>query len=63
MKKITYSCPAVPPEGIFVGKIYETGKDEKGFYYTDGKIKVHEEEAFINMLFSPIEAEKVIIKK
>ena len=54
MAKVTYTCFAVPPEGILIGKVYETGKDEKGTFYSDGKDKVYAEQEFINMIFSPI---------
>lgn len=54
MAKVTYTCFAVPPEGILIGKVYETGKDDKGAFYLDGKDKVYAEQGFINMLFSPV---------
>lgn len=54
MAKVTYKCFAVPPEGILIGKVYETGKDEKGTFYLDGKDKVYAEQEFINMIFSPV---------
>lgn len=58
MAKVTYSCFAVPPEGILIGKVYETGKDEKGTYYIDGKEKIYASAEYINMLFSQIEVNK-----
>ena len=61
MAKVTYTCFAVPPEGVLIGKVYETGKDEKGFYYADGDKKIYCEEDYINMLFSPV-VEKTVKK-
>jgi hypothetical protein len=58
MAKVTYTCFAVPPEGILIGKVYETGKDEKGSYYSDNGKKIYADEQFINMIFSPIVALK-----
>ena len=58
MAKVTYTCFAVPPEGILIGKTYETGKDEKGNFYMDGKEKFYASIDYINMLFSPVEANK-----
>lgn len=58
MAKVVYTCFAVPPEGILIGKIYETGKDEKGYFYVDGEAKVYCDEEYINTLFSPIEEPK-----
>ena len=55
MEKVKYSCPAVPPDGIKLNAVYETGKDEKGYFYTDGKAKIYDDEKYIKMLFSPIE--------
>ena len=57
MAKVTYTCFAVPPEGILIGKIYDTGKDEKGFFYADDKDKVYCKEEYIKMLFSLVETE------
>lgn len=59
MAKVVYTCFAVPPDGILIGKVYETGKDEKGFFYADGENKVYCEEEYINTLFSLIEEPKV----
>lgn len=54
MARVTYSCFAVPPEGIIIGKIYDTGTDEKGSYYADEKEKIYADKEFINMIFSTI---------
>lgn len=59
MAKVVYTCFAVPPEGILIGKIYETGKDEKGSYYIDGTEKIYADKEYINTLFSPVETPKV----
>jgi hypothetical protein len=58
MEKVKYSCIAVPPEGIKLNTVYEVGKDEKGYFYTDGNTKTYEDEKIINMLFSAIETPK-----
>lgn len=63
MAKVTYTCFAVPPEGILIGKVYETGKDEKGSYYVDDKEKIYCEESYIKMIFSPIVESKVTKSK
>jgi len=57
MDKVVYTCFAVPPEGIYVGRTYEVGKDKDGWFYTDGKIKVYAEKDYIYMLFSKVETE------
>lgn len=62
MAKVVYTCFAVPPEGILIGKVYETGTDEKGSYYGDEKDKVYADKEFINMIFSPV-VEKEVKKK
>lgn len=59
MSKVTYTCFAVPPEGILIGKVYNTGKDEKGYYYSDEKGKIYADDSYISMLFTPIEEPKV----
>lgn len=53
--KIIYTCPAVPPDGIVLSKVYEFGKDKKGFFYADKVKKVYAELKWIKMLFSPVE--------
>ena len=58
MAKVVYTCFSVPPEGILIGKVYETGKDEKGYFYVDNQVKIYCEEEYINTLFSPIEESK-----
>lgn len=60
MAKVTYTCFAIPPEGIFIGKVYDTGKDEKGHFYSDGVEKVYCDEEYINTLFSPVEEPKTV---
>lgn len=55
MDKVTYTCYAIPPEGILIGRIYEVGKDKDGFYFTDGKEKTYADQKYIYMLFSKIE--------
>lgn len=54
--KLIYICPAAPPEGVFLDRIYSIKKDQKGFYFTDGNYVeyVKEEDLwYIKMLFSP----------
>lgn len=55
MVKVTYTCFAVPPEGILVGKVYDVGTDEKGSFYGDEKEKVYADKEFIDMIFSAVE--------
>lgn len=51
--KLIYTCPACVPENIYLNRSYTIGKDEKGFYFTDGNYIEHAEEWYIKMLFSP----------
>ena len=54
--KLTYNCPAAPPEDVFMDRIYRIGKDEKGFFFTDGNYVEYVLEGdlwYIKMLFSP----------
>lgn len=54
--KLTYTCPAAPPEGLFMDRIYTIGKDNKGYYFTDGNYIEYVQEKdlwYIKMLFSP----------
>lgn len=62
MAKVTYTCFAVPPEGILIGKVYETGKDDKGFFYADKENKTYCDEAYINMLFTSVKDSEVKTK-
>lgn len=62
MAKVTYTCFAIPPEGILVGKIYETGKDSNGSFYTDGIDKVYANEDYIKMIFSEAQSVKTAKK-
>jgi hypothetical protein len=57
MEKVTYTSFAVPPEGIYIGRIYEVGKDKDGWFYTDGKTKAYADKDYIFMLFSKVETE------
>ena len=55
--KLTYTCPAAPPPGLYMDKIYTIGKDKKGFYFTDGNYMEHVKDSdiwYIQMLFSLI---------
>ena len=51
--KLTYTCPATPPENVFMDRIYSLNKDEKGLYFTDGNYVEYADESYIKMLFSP----------
>lgn len=51
--KLTYTCPAAPPEKVFMDRIYTLNKDEKGLYFTDGNYVEYADESYIKMLFSP----------
>jgi hypothetical protein len=60
MDKVVYTCYAIPPEGILIGKIYEVGKDkEKGYFYTDGNERVYADKDYIYMLFSKVETKTI----
>ena len=54
--KLTYTCAAAPPPGLYMDRIYTIGKDKKGFYFTDGNYMEHVKDSdiwYIQMLFSP----------
>lgn len=54
--KLIYTCPAAPPENIFMDRIYTISKDKKGFFFTDGNYIEYVEDKnlwYIKMLFSP----------
>jgi len=54
--KLFYTCPAFPPDGIDMSKIYTIEKDNNGFYFTDGnyiKYVKDDELWYIKMLFTP----------
>ena len=54
--KLIYSCPAFPPENVHMDKTYTIGKDNKGFFFTDGIYVEYVKENdlwYIKMLFSP----------
>lgn len=60
MDKVVYTCYAIPPEGILIGKIYEVGKDSKGYFYTDGNEKVYADKDYIYMLFSKVDTKTTV---
>ena len=54
--KLVYTCPAAPPDGIYMDRIYTIGKDNKGFFFTDGNYIEYVKEIdlwYIKMLFTP----------
>ena len=54
--KLIYTCPAAPPLGLYMDRIYTIGKDKKGFYFTDGNYMEYVKDSdiwYIQMLFSP----------
>jgi len=53
--KLTYTCPAFPPEGIFMNRSYRIVKKDNILFVTDGNKDTLMEELLIKMLFSPQE--------
>jgi len=54
--KLVYTCPAAPPDGIYMDRTYTIGKDNKGFFFTDGNYIEYVKEIdlwYIKMLFTP----------
>ena len=54
--KLTYTCSAAPPENLYMDRIYTIGKDNKGFFFTDGNYIEYVKQSdlwYIKMLFSP----------
>ena len=54
--KLVYTCPAFPPENVHMDKTYTIGKDNNGFFFTDGIYIEYVKENdlwYIKMLFSP----------
>jgi len=51
--KLSYTCPAFLPEGIYIDKAYHIIKKDGKFYFTDGISEFEGEEDYIKMLFSP----------
>ncbi len=54
--KLIYTCPAAPPDGIYMDRIYRINKDNKGYFFTDGNYVEYVQEKdiwYIKMLFSP----------
>ena len=54
--KLVYTCPAAPPDGIYMDRTYTIGKDNKGFFFTDGNYIEYVKENdlwYIKMLFIP----------
>ncbi len=54
--KLTYTCAAAPPLGLHMDRIYTIGKDNKGFFFTDGNYIEYVKQSdlwYIKMLFSP----------
>lgn len=51
--KLIYTCSALPPDGIFMNRIYHIVKKEDKFYFTDGVAEFEGTEEFIKMLFTP----------
>lgn len=54
--KLVYNCPAAPPSDVFMDRIYTIGKDNKGFFFTDGNYYEYVKDSdlwYIKMLFSP----------
>jgi len=54
--KLIYTCSAAPPDGIYMDRTYTIGKDNKGFFFTDGNYIEYVKEIdlwYIKMLFSP----------
>jgi len=51
--KLSYTCSAYPPEGIYMDKLYRIIKKEDKFYFTDGVVEFEGNEQYIKMLFSP----------
>lgn len=52
---ITYSSYAEPPKGIKVGRIYQLGKDTKGYFISDVHNVKYMNIENIKTLFAPIE--------
>lgn len=54
--KLFYNCAAAPPINVYMDRIYRIGKDNKGFFFTDGNYVEYVLESdlwYIKMLFSP----------
>lgn len=51
--KLTYTCPAAPPDNVFMDRIYTLSKDTQGLCFTDGNYVEYTDESYIKMLFSP----------
>lgn len=50
---LQYTCPALPPVGISMDKLYKFGKDEKGYFFSFLDEKIYNELEYIQMLFTP----------
>jgi len=58
--KLSYTCAANPPENIYIDRSYSIGKDNEGFFFTDGDYVQYvkdDELWFIEMLFTPTNVE------
>ena len=55
MAEIRYISFAMPPYGIKLDKKYLFGKDSKGYFYSDAKVKNYLDLDEIKILFSPVD--------
>lgn len=54
--KLSYTCSASPPNNVRMDRSYSMGRDDKGFFFTDGNYIEHVKESdlwYIKMLFTP----------
>lgn len=51
--KLSYSCPAFPPDGVDMSKAYNIIKKDDKFYFTDGVTEFEGDLEYIKMLFTP----------
>jgi hypothetical protein len=52
--KLKYTCAAFPPDYINMKTSYSFGKDDKGYYFTDGVKNHYAEFDLIKMFFTPV---------